>query len=203
MGGRAIGNTRALSVNRCRFSRLRLSGNHDGGAGAAEFGQIAICGHADVEPWAHPVEGAPLLADLCAIIGQHVIADPPTIRAAALWIVHTYCMDVLTVSPLAHISAPEMRCGKTVLLTAMMRLDHNRALSQVAGKLAVPVSDVHKITIWGNHSASQYPDLFHAEVGGRSVADQVDRKWLEDDFIPTVAKRGAAIIAARGASSAD
>lgn len=77
---------------------------------------------ADVEPWAHPVDGAPLLADLCEIIGQHVIADPPTIRAAALWIVHTYCMDVLTVSPLAHISAPEMRCGKTVLLTAMMRL---------------------------------------------------------------------------------
>jgi Protein of unknown function (DUF3631). len=77
---------------------------------------------ADVEPWPEPVDGAVLLGDLYAIIGQHVIADPPTIRAAALWIVHTYCMDVLTVSPLAHISAPEMRCGKTVLLTAMMRL---------------------------------------------------------------------------------
>ena len=77
---------------------------------------------ADVEPWPEPVDGSRLLSDLCAIIGEHVIADPPTIRAAALWIVHTYCMDVLTVSPLAHISAPEMRCGKTVLLTAMMRL---------------------------------------------------------------------------------
>jgi hypothetical protein len=77
---------------------------------------------AEVESWPAPVDGAQLLADLCAIIGAHVIADPPTIRAAALWIVHTYCMDVLTVSPLAHISAPEMRCGKTVLLTAMMRL---------------------------------------------------------------------------------
>ncbi len=86
--------------------------------------------------------------------------------------------------------------------SAMMRLDHNRALSQVAGKLRVPVSDVHRITIWGNHSASQYPDLFHAEVGGVSVAEQVEREWLEGDFIPTVAKRGAAIIAARGASSA-
>jgi len=77
---------------------------------------------AEVEPWPDAVEGAKLIAELCAIIGQHVIADLPTIRAAALWIVHTYCMDVLTVSPLAHISAPEMRCGKTVLLTAMMRL---------------------------------------------------------------------------------
>lgn len=77
---------------------------------------------AEVEPWPEPVNGAALLTDLQAIIAAHVIADPPTIRAASLWIVHTYCMDVLTVSPLAHISAPEMRCGKTVLLTAMMRL---------------------------------------------------------------------------------
>jgi malate dehydrogenase len=100
---------------------------------------------------------------------------------------------------IARSHAPDVPADR---FTAMMRLDHNRAMSQVATKLGVPVSDVHKITIWGNHSASQYPDLFHAEVGGRSVADQVDRKWLEDDFIPTVAKRGAAIIAARGASSA-
>lgn len=100
---------------------------------------------------------------------------------------------------IARSHAPDVPADR---FTAMMRLDHNRAMSQVAAKLGVPVSDVHKITIWGNHSASQYPDLFHAEVGGTSVAEQVDRKWLEDDFIPTVAKRGAAIIAARGASSA-
>jgi len=100
---------------------------------------------------------------------------------------------------IARSHAPDVPADR---FTAMMRLDHNRALSQVAGKLGVPVSDVHKITIWGNHSASQYPDLFHAEVGGKSVAEQVERTWLEDDFIPTVAKRGAAIIAARGASSA-
>jgi malate dehydrogenase len=75
-------------------------------------------------------------------------------------------------------------------------------MSQVAAKLGVPVSEVHKMTIWGNHSATQYPDLFHAEVGGKPVADQVDREWLESTFIPTVAKRGAAIIDARGASSA-
>jgi len=100
---------------------------------------------------------------------------------------------------IARSHAPDVPADR---FTAMMRLDHNRAMSQVATKLGVPVSDVHKITIWGNHSASQYPDLFHAEVGGTSVAEQVDRTWLEDDFIPTVAKRGAAIIAARGASSA-
>jgi malate dehydrogenase len=87
--------------------------------------------------------------------------------------------------------------------TAMTRLDHNRAKAQLAAKLGVPVADVRKMTIWGNHSTTQYPDLFHAEVGGRVAAEAVgDQAWLEDTFIPTVAKRGAAIIDARGASSA-
>ncbi|RCW46087.1 malate dehydrogenase (NAD) [Halopolyspora algeriensis] len=86
--------------------------------------------------------------------------------------------------------------------TAMTRLDHNRALAQLAAKLGVGVGDIRKLAIWGNHSATQYPDLFHAEVGGKSAAEQVDRSWLADEFIPTVAKRGAAIIDARGASSA-
>ncbi|MEJ2854654.1 MULTISPECIES: malate dehydrogenase [unclassified Saccharothrix] len=87
--------------------------------------------------------------------------------------------------------------------TAMTRLDHNRALSQLAKKLGVTVSDIKKLTIWGNHSATQYPDLFHAEVGGQVAAQAVnDQDWLENTFIPTVAKRGAAIIEARGASSA-
>lgn len=86
--------------------------------------------------------------------------------------------------------------------TAMTRLDHNRAISQIARKLGVPVTEVKNLTIWGNHSATQYPDLFHAEVGGKVAAEQVDQEWLRDTFIPTVAKRGAAIIEARGASSA-
>jgi malate dehydrogenase len=87
--------------------------------------------------------------------------------------------------------------------TAMTRLDHNRALSQVAKRAGVPVSEVRKVTIWGNHSASQYPDLFHAEVGGRPGSElAADTAWLTETFIPTVAKRGAAIIEARGASSA-
>jgi malate dehydrogenase len=87
--------------------------------------------------------------------------------------------------------------------TAMTRLDHNRALSQLSKKTGTPVSDIRRLTIWGNHSATQYPDIFHAEVAGKPAADVVsDQAWLEADFIPTVAKRGAAIIEARGASSA-
>ena len=87
--------------------------------------------------------------------------------------------------------------------TAMTRLDHNRAMAQIAGKLDAAVADVKKMTIWGNHSTTQYPDLFHCEVGGRNAAQAVgDQAWIENDFIPTVAKRGAAIIDARGASSA-
>ncbi|MDQ2757539.1 MAG: malate dehydrogenase [Actinomycetota bacterium] len=87
--------------------------------------------------------------------------------------------------------------------SALTRLDHNRATGQLAAKLGVPVTEIRKMTIWGNHSATQYPDLFHAEVSGRNAAEAVgDQAWLENDFIPTVAKRGAAIIAARGASSA-
>ncbi len=87
--------------------------------------------------------------------------------------------------------------------TALTRLDHNRAISQLAAKTGAAVTDIKKMTIWGNHSATQYPDIFHAEIGGRNAAEVVDdQAWIEDDFIPTVAKRGAAIIEARGSSSA-
>lgn len=87
--------------------------------------------------------------------------------------------------------------------TAMTRLDHNRALAQAAKRAGVSVADVRRLTIWGNHSASQYPDLFHADIAGRPGSElAADEGWLLDDFVPTVAKRGAAIIAARGASSA-
>ncbi|MDT5348887.1 MAG: malate dehydrogenase [Mycobacterium sp.] len=87
--------------------------------------------------------------------------------------------------------------------TALTRLDHNRAISQLAAKTGAKVTDIKKMTIWGNHSATQYPDVFHAEVGGKNAAEVInDQAWIENDFIPTVAKRGAAIIYARGASSA-
>ena len=87
--------------------------------------------------------------------------------------------------------------------TAMTRLDHNRAMSQLAGKLDVSVNDIRKMTIWGNHSNTQFPDLYHCEVNGQSAHDAVgDHDWYVNEYIPTVATRGGAIIKARGASSA-
>ncbi len=87
--------------------------------------------------------------------------------------------------------------------TSMMRLDHNRAIAQLAQKAGAAVKDITNITVWGNHSATQYPDIFHAKVNGQNAAEVVnDQQWLEQEFIPTVQKRGAAIIEARGASSA-
>jgi malate dehydrogenase len=92
---------------------------------------------------------------------------------------------------------------KPTQFTAMMRLDHNRAMTQVAQKAGKAVTDVKKMSIWGNHSATQYPDVFHAEVGGQNAARLInDQAWIEGTFIPTVQKRGAAIIEARGLSSA-
>ena len=87
--------------------------------------------------------------------------------------------------------------------TALTRLDHNRAIAQLAAKTGAAVTDITQMTIWGNHSATQYPDIFHAQVRGQNAAELVnDQAWLENDFIPTVQQRGAAIIAARGSSSA-
>ncbi len=97
-------------------------------------------------------------------------------------------------------NAPELKPSN---FTAMMRLDHNRALSQIAAKLNKPVASVRKAIVWGNHSATQYPDLFQAEVDGQRAATLInDQAWVENTFIPTVQKRGAAIIEARGLSSA-
>ncbi len=101
---------------------------------------------------------------------------------------------------IAQQNAPELDPGR---FTAMTRLDHNRAVTQIAQRLGSTVNDVKKMTIWGNHSTTQYPDLFHCEVAGRNAYEAVaDHNWVDQTFIPTVAKRGAAIIEARGASSA-
>ncbi len=97
-------------------------------------------------------------------------------------------------------NAPEL---KPANFSAMMRLDHNRALSQIGTKLGKPVASVKRVIVWGNHSATQYPDLYHAKVDGQAVSHLInDQAWVENTFIPTVQKRGAAIIEARGLSSA-
>ena len=101
---------------------------------------------------------------------------------------------------IASRNAPDIPAER---FSALTRLDHNRAISQLAAKTGSAVTDIKKITIWGNHSATQYPDIFHAEIAGKNAAEVVDdQAWIADTFIPTVAKRGAAIIDARGASSA-
>ncbi len=101
---------------------------------------------------------------------------------------------------IAMSNAPDIPAER---FNALTRLDHNRAISQLAAKVGVPVTEISHMTIWGNHSATQYPDLFNATVSGKNAAEVVgDQDWIESTFIPTVAKRGAAIIEARGASSA-
>ena len=100
---------------------------------------------------------------------------------------------------IAQRNAPDLDPSQ---FTAMTRLDHNRALTQLAQKTGQHVTAVSGMTIWGNHSATQYPDIFHAEVAGTAASDLVDQAWVDDEFIPTVQQRGAAIIDARGLSSA-
>jgi malate dehydrogenase len=100
---------------------------------------------------------------------------------------------------IAQRNAPDVPASR---FTAMTRLDHNRAVSQLAAKLSVPITAIEHMTIWGNHSATQYPDLYTTVVNGRSAAEQVDEEWITGTFIPEVGQRGAAIIKARGASSA-
>jgi malate dehydrogenase len=100
---------------------------------------------------------------------------------------------------IAQSSAPDVPADR---FHAMTRLDHNRAIAQLAQKTGVTVGDITNMTIWGNHSTTQYPDLFHAKVKGQPAIELVEQDWYENEYIPTVAKRGAAIIEARGASSA-
>ncbi len=96
-------------------------------------------------------------------------------------------------------NAPDLNPGQ---VTAMMRLDHNRALAKLADKTGSSISDVQKLIVWGNHSTTQYPDLHHALVNGKPVMDMIEQNWYENEYIPGIAKRGAEIIKARGASSA-
>ncbi|MBX3009926.1 MAG: malate dehydrogenase [Caldilineaceae bacterium] len=129
------------------------------------------------------VQGKAINANAAADIRVLVVGNPA----------NTNCL-------IAQRNAPDIPAER---FTAMTRLDHNRALSQLAIKAGVPVRDVKKVTIWGNHSATQYPDAYHAEIQGKPAPQVIgDDAWLRDTFVPTVQKRGAAVIEARGASSA-
>jgi malate dehydrogenase len=130
-----------------------------------------------------------------------------TVQGRALDEVASRTVKVLVVGNPANTNAliamKSARGLKAQQFTAMMRLDHNRSLSQLAAKLGKPVAAVRKMVVWGNHSATQYPDVFHAEVDGQKAWPMInDQAWLESAFIPAIQKRGAAIIEARGASSA-
>ena len=130
-----------------------------------------------------------------------------TVQGKALDAVASRMVKVLVVgnpantnSLIAQRSAPSLPAKN---FTAMMRLDHNRAISQLSAKLGKPVTSITRLTVWGNHSATQYPDIFHAQIDGQPLWPLIgDQQWLEGNFIPTVQKRGAAIIDARGLSSA-
>ena len=102
----------------------------------------------------------------------------------------------------ALITASKLRRLKKTQVTAMTRLDHNRAISQIAAKTGQPASVIKRVIIWGNHSATQYPDIHHATIDGSPAIDAINQDWIESEFIPTVQKRGAQVIAARGLSSA-
>jgi malate dehydrogenase len=124
-------------------------------------------------------------------LGNHAAADVKVLVVGNP--ANTNCL-------IARTHAPDIPAER---FTAMTRLDHNRAIAQLAAKAGAAVEEITNMTIWGNHSATQYPDIFHAKVNGKNAAELVDdQEWLENDFIPTVQKRGAAIIEARGASSA-
>ncbi len=130
-----------------------------------------------------------------------------TVQGRALDEVASRTVKVLVVGNPANTNAliamKSARGLKAQQFTAMMRLDHNRALSQLAAKLGRPVATIRKMTVWGNHSATQYPDVFHAEIDGQKAWSMInDLAWLESTFIPAIQKRGAAVIEARGASSA-
>jgi malate dehydrogenase len=129
------------------------------------------------------VQGKALNENAAADVRVLVVGNPA----------NTNCLIAMSNAP----DIPRLR------FTSMMRLDHNRAIAQLAAKLAVPVAEVTKMGVWGNHSPSMYPNLFHVEVGGEPATRLIDdQDWIESDFLPNVGKRGAAVIEARGASSA-
>jgi malate dehydrogenase len=186
----------AMEIVDCAFPLLAGLDLHDRPADAFEATNIALL--VGSRPRTKGMERAELLSangEIFTVQGKalnSVAADDVKILVVGNP-ANTNCLIAMNNAP----DIPRER------FTSMMRLDHNRAVAQLAAKLAVPVTDVTEMGVWGNHSPTMYPDLFHAKVGGRIAAGVVDdQEWIESEFLPNVGKRGAAIIEARGASSA-
>ena len=186
----------AMEVVDCAFPLLAGLDLHDRPADAFEATNIALL--VGSRPRTKGMERAELLSangEIFTVQGKalnSVAADDVKILVVGNP-ANTNCLIAMNNAP----DIPRER------FTSMMRLDHNRAVAQLAAKLAVPVTDVTEMGVWGNHSPTMYPDLFHAKVGGRIAAGAVDdQAWIESEFLPNVGTRGAAIIEARGASSA-
>jgi malate dehydrogenase len=186
----------AMELIDCAFPLLTGLDLHDNPADALEGTNVALL--VGSRPRTKGMERAELLSangEIFTVQGKALNAvAAPDVRVLVVGNpANTNCLIAMSNAP----DIPRKR------FTAMLRLDHNRAVAQLAAKLGAPVSDISQMGVWGNHSPTMYPDLFHAKVGGQVAAAAVDDQvWIENDFLPNVGKRGAAIIEARGASSA-
>ncbi len=186
----------AMELVDCAFPLLAGLDLHDRPADAFDATNVALL--VGSRPRTKGMERAELLSangEIFTVQGKalNAVAAPDVKVLVVGNPANTNCLIAMNNAP----DIPDER------FTSMMRLDHNRAIAQLAAKLEVPVTDVTDMGVWGNHSPTMYPDLFHAHVGGRLAAGVVDdQAWIESQFLPDVGKRGAAIIEARGASSA-
>ena len=186
----------AMELDDCAFPLLRGVDIHDDADKAFDGANIALL--VGAKPRSKGMERSDLLEANGGIFGPQgkAINEHAADDVRVLVVGNPANTNAL----IAQSNAPDVPANR---FTAMTRLDHNRALAQLAKKLDIGVSDITHMTVWGNHSPTMYPDLYNAKIGDKSAADAVDdRDWIENDFIPTVGKRGAAIIDARGASSA-
>jgi malate dehydrogenase len=186
----------AMELVDCAFPLLRGLDLHDDAGEAFDGVNVALL--VGSRPRTKGMERAELLAEngkIFTVQGQ-ALNDRAAEDVKVLVVgnpANTNCLIAMNNAP----DIPRER------FTSMMRLDHNRAIAQLANKLEVPVTEIKQMGVWGNHSPTMYPDLFHATVGATSAIEAVDdMEWVEDEFLPGVGKRGAAIIEARGASSA-
>ena len=185
----------ALELADCAFPLLDSVDVTDSAGAAFDGAHVALL--VGARPRTAGMERADLLAANGGIFGPQgrAINDHAADSVRVLVVGNPANTNALIAA--AH--APDVPSGR---FTAMTRLDHNRALAQLAIKLGCRTEEIEGVTVWGNHSASQYPDLTHATAGGQPVPSLVDEEWIEGDFIPRVAKRGAEVIEVRGSSSA-